>query len=102
MKERHIPLEVFLKKDFGTNLNERWQIHQDDIWTRMQNEDDLRFEYTDEKPSLPIGRNRLYEGAERYFLCELYLHDWNDVKGESRAFFLEPLSKNDIVYKLKH
>lgn len=102
MKERHIPLEVFLKKDFRTNRNQSCQIHEDDIWTSMQNEDDLRFEISDEKPSLPIGRNRLYEDAERYFLCELYLHVWNDGKLTQRAFFLEPLSKNDIVYKLKH
>lgn len=102
MKERHIPLEVFLKKDFRTNRNQSWQIHQDDIWTRMQNKDDLRFEYTDEKPSLPIGRNRLYEGAERYFLCELYLHTDTTTEKTIRSFFLEPRGKGDIVYKLKH
>lgn len=85
MKERHIPLEVFLKKDFRTNRNQSWQIHQDDVWTRKQNEDDLCFEISDDKP--------------RSHICEIYLHHGID---GFNAFYLEPLSKNDIVYKLKH
>ena len=99
----YIPLEVFLKRNF--TFDESMMINPNDIWTRQQNDDDLRFEVTDGTPSSPIGKNRNMRGGNgkgHYYLTELYLHTDTSTEKTIRSFFLEPRGKGDVVYKLKN